>query len=120
MSESTEEVIGTVEAASEFDRSDKSLWISSRFGRIRFLCPRCKRGQHTLKFDDPCATDCECLCKTHYIGRDGKTKIPFGKKDHTSEMETKSSEPSLQFLQVQELYHQKLEKEKQKNKEKHL
>ena len=97
-----EEVIGTVEPINPYSREDESLWLLAKGNRNRYFCVRCKRGQHSEGFDKPCNTDCECMCKTHYIGRDGKTKIPYGKKDHTKEFDDERIPPSREFLEVME------------------
>ena len=76
-----EEVIGTVEPTNQFDRTNETLWIQPKHSRNRHFCQRCKRGEHSEGFDNPCNDKCECLCKTHYIGQDGMTRIPYGMLD---------------------------------------
>ena len=101
--EDREEVIGTVEGyENPYSRENKSLWFASSHSRQRYLCTKCQRGQHSPGYDNPCNADCECLCKTHYIARDGFTKIPYGKPDHTRAVEDDLPPPSDQFLEINE------------------
>jgi len=111
---SEEEVIGTVEAHNPFSRENESLWFNSN-NRTRFYCPRCKRGQHTKGYDFPCSKECDCLCKTHYIARDGKTKIPYGLPDNTDSMEKDHPPTSPEFLEFLEMYKKSQEELKIKN-----
>lgn len=87
MSEEGEEIIGTVESSKHYSRSDGTLWLQPKSSINRHFCTRCKRGEHSLGFDYPCSDTCQCLCKTHYIARDGFSKIPYGMKDTTKDKE---------------------------------
>lgn len=79
-----EEIIGTVEAKSQGDAS--SFIIKSTGDRV--LCPRCRKNQHNQLSQDGTGVittrckggDCECKCRTHYIGKDGRAR-PIGVKD---------------------------------------
>lgn len=86
MSES-EEIIGVVESQTNFSRRDSTLWLQPKSSLNRHFCTRCKRGEHSVGFDFPCNDTCQCLCKTHYIGRDGFTKIPYGMPDTSKNYE---------------------------------
>lgn len=82
-----EEVVGTVEPVNPYSRENEKLWIQPKYSRNRHFCQRCKRGEHSEGFDKPCNDKCECLCKTHYIGRDGKSRIPYGMTDNSKDFD---------------------------------
>lgn len=84
-----EEVIGTVEVSNPYSRNNATLWLQPKSSLNRHFCSRCKKGEHSLGFDFPCNDTCQCLCKTHYIGRDGFTKIPYGMPDTSKDQEPK-------------------------------
>jgi len=83
-----------------FSRENKGIWLSNQSTRTRYLCLKCRRAQHSKGFDYPCEKECECLCKTHYIARDGLTKIPYGVMDHTKADEDDLPPPSEEFKKL--------------------
>lgn len=84
-----EEVIGVSGSRAHMDEIEV---ITS--GVKRFRCPKCLKNVHSIagynKGEDipsllkvRCTTpDCECICKTHFMGKDGKMRL-FGTKDNS-------------------------------------
>lgn len=102
MSEEREEVIGTVETSKHYSRSDGILWLQPKSSLNRHFCARCKKGEHSLGFDFPCNDTCQCLCKTHYIGRDGFTKIQYGKPDNSKDYEPEKLPEDPEWIKLLE------------------
>jgi hypothetical protein len=65
------------------DGGEKPAWLASF---KRYYCSNCRQGIHnTPENDRRCKRNgCDCRCKTHYIGMDGRAR-PYGTPDDSAE-----------------------------------
>jgi len=77
------EVVAVMEASAKF--KEVSGWTLGKN-----YCSNCKKGIHSTPNKSRCknAKNCECRCRTHYIGKDGLLR-PYGVIDDSDEREAK-------------------------------
>ena len=109
------EIVGLVEPKSPTN-NEVSLWgINGQ----RYLCSNCrgsstKGARHNQYEDDKVCkkNGCKCFCQSHYLGRDGRTLMQWGKEDMSQvesvEFKRKPNQKLDKLIQKLNLEHSKL------------